>query len=711
MERTRGGAPLLSLDAVVIDTETTGLDPRKARAIELAGVRIMGGRLNEADSFRQLLRPADEPIPAAASRIHGIDDAAVAAAPQFAEVWPRFEGFLGRAIVIGHTIGFDLAVLKRECDLAGLQWSRPRTLDTRLLAQIAAPDLAGYTLEKLADWLGIDVVGRHSALGDAVMTARVFLALVPKLREHDIRTVVEAERACRALSAMLDDQVRIGWLEAVGPAGRTDAEQTLQRFDAFAYRHRSRDIMRTPPVFVTPDVCLGEALARMMRENISSLYVHEAPAAAATAAADETGIVTERDVLRAIDRLGAAALEKPVGGIATRPLVSIPADAFVYRAIGRMSRLRIRHLGVVDEAGRVIGALSARDLLRLRAGEAASLGDEIDEAADAHALSVAWAKLPMVAEALLAEGFSGRDIAEVVSAELRALSHQAAVLAERIMRERGLGGPPVPYELIVLGSAGRGESLLAMDQDNAVIFEQGEPEGGEDRWFAAFGAHVADILHEAGVPYCKGGVMAKNAAWRGSIATWNKRIGQWITRSNPADILSVDIFFDLRAAHGNAGLAGAVRQAAFDAARSQAAFAKLLVEDIRIPAGLGFFGGIRTEGGRIDLKAHGLYGLVATARAMAIRHHVLERSTPARLAGVKDIVQVREADFDALMEAHGVFLDLIVGQQVEDAAHGIPPSNTVSVKRLAARDRERLRVALGAVAFAGELARDMLFRD
>jgi CBS domain-containing protein len=58
-----------------------------------------------------------------------------------------------------------------------------------------------------------------------------------------------------------------------------------------------------------------------------------------------------------------------------------------------------------------------------------------------------------------------------------------------------------------------------------------------------------------------------------------------------------------------------------------------------------------------------------------------------------------------------VFLDLIVGQQVEDAAHGIPPSNTVSVKRLAARDRERLRVALGAVAFAGELARDMLFRD
>ena len=122
-------------------------------------------------------------------------------------------------------------------------------------------------------------------------------------------------------------------------------------------------------------------------------------------------------------------------------------------------------------------------------------------------------------------------------------------------------------------------------------------------------------------------------AWRGSVATWRERIDNWITRSHPADLLSVDIFFDLRAVHGDGGLAVAVRQAAFDAAAGQIAFAKLLVEGIRIPASLGFFGGIRAEGGRIDLKAAGLFGIVAAARAMAIRHHVMELSTPARLAG------------------------------------------------------------------------------
>ena len=174
--------------------------------------------------------------------------------------------------MIGHTVGFDLAVLKRECDLAGLPWMRPRTLDTRLLAQIAAPELAGYALEKLAAWLGVDVTDRHSALGDAMTTARVFLALVPKLRDHGIRTIAEAERACLALTSVLDDQARSGWIEAVEAPARADAERTLKRFDSYAYRHRNRDIMRAPPVFVEPGTSVHDvAGAAGEREDIGGV--------------------------------------------------------------------------------------------------------------------------------------------------------------------------------------------------------------------------------------------------------------------------------------------------------------------------------------------------------------------------------------------------------------------------------------------------------
>src|SRR5207247_9380015 len=106
--------------------------------------------------------------------------------------------------------------------------------------------------------------------------------------------------------------------------------------------------------------------------------------------------------------------------VMTSLLAPIPADAFIDRAIGRMSRLAIRHVGAVDESDQVVGALSARDLLRLRASEAVSLGDEIDEARDVAGLGRAWAKLPHVASGLLSEDVPGRHIAAVISRELGA---------------------------------------------------------------------------------------------------------------------------------------------------------------------------------------------------------------------------------------------------------------------------------------------------
>ena len=711
MAERRSVTPLIALDAVVIDTETTGLDPRKAWIVEIAAVRIVGGRLQPKAVFRRLVRPG-EPIPKLAIGIHGIDDAAVADAPAFADIWPELAAFIGGAVVIGHALGFDLAVLQRECERARIGWTPPHTLDTRLLAEVAEPNLAGYSLDSLAAWLGVEITDRHSALGDALACARIFLALLPKLRKEEIRTLAEAERACRALTDVLDPQHRAGWVEAVGAPSRIDTERTLRRIDSYPYRHRVRDIMRSPPRFVAADNPVRDTLARMMKERISSFFVRTVPHNEQEVQAQNTGIVTERDLLRAVATHGAAALDMPIDQFMSKPLIAVPADAFVYRAIGRMSRSKIRHLGAVDEAGVVVGALSARDLLRLRAGEAISLGDEIDQAEDTHALAVAWAKLPHVAGALLAEGLAARDIAAVISREVGALTRQAAVLAEKRMRDDGKGGPPCPYAVAVLGSAGRGESLLAMDQDNALVFAQGEPGGSEDRWFEAFGGHLADILHEAGVPYCPGGVMAKNPQWRGSLSTWQARVDDWVRRSNPRDLLSVDIFFDLRAVHGDADLANRLRANALDAAKGQAAFAKLLVESAgKFEAGLNFMRGFRTERGRINLKKTGLFAIVTAARALAICHHVVQRSTSERLAGLKSLGLGAETDLDALVEAQSVFLDLILAQQIEDIDHGTPASNTVEIKRLLERDRIRLRTSLRAIEQIDELTRNLLFKN
>ena len=73
--------------------------------------------------------------------------------------------------------------------------------------------------------------------------------------------------------------------------------------------------------------------------------------------------------MRALNAAGPAALDAPVSRFASKPLVAVPAAAFLYRALGRMSRLGLRHLGVENENGEVSGIITSRDLLRLRAGE------------------------------------------------------------------------------------------------------------------------------------------------------------------------------------------------------------------------------------------------------------------------------------------------------------------------------------------------------
>jgi CBS domain-containing protein len=705
MATTTNATPLIALEAIVIDTETTGLDPAKACIVEIGAVPLRSGKLDEAATLRWLVNPG-EAIPSASTRIHHIDDAMVAAAPTFAAVWPEMAAATSGAILIGHTLGFDLAVLKRECERAGLPWSAPRTLDTALLAQVAEPHLGGYTLEHLASWLGVTIDGRHSALADAIITAKIFLALLPKLREGNIRTLAEAEQACLALTRVLDDQHRAGWEGAVaGPRARE--ERTFARIDTYPYRHRVTDVMSAPPKVVAADTSLGEALQRMARNKISSLLV--AGAGGAMRARD-TAIITERDVLRALAQHGADALARPVAQFASKPLVALPAAAFVYRALGRMSRLQFRHLGVENENGEVCGIVTSRDLLRLRAQEAVILGDGLDQADDVPALAAAWARLPQAAAGLLAEGVGARDIAAVISRELGALTRRAGVLAERRMLADGHGGAPCAYALCVLGSAGRGESLLAMDQDNAIVFAEGAPGEAADQWFARLGSIVADILHEVGVPYCTGGVMGRNAPWRGSLATWRARIGDWIVRSKPADLLSVDIFFDLVGVHGDVALANEVWRAGFDAAQGNAAFAKLLAEAAgEVAPSLTMFGGLRTKNGRVDLKKSGLFGIVTSARVLAICHHLLERATPARLAAVAALGRGGAHDLEALERAQALFLDLILAQQLADMRDGLPPGNKVAVKRLSREQRSALREALAAVRHLDALTRDLLF--
>ncbi len=691
-ESSLSGLPLSAIPAVAMDTETTGLDVTSDRIVEIAAIRLHRGADDAADRYASLINPG-VPIPPASTAIHTITDTEVASADPFPAVMPSFSDWVGRSVVIGYSIGFDLAILKSEHERHGLTWVPPRSIDVRHLIQLVAPDLPGQTLEIAANWLGVEIGERHRALGDAETAARIFQALTPKLRNNGIVTLAQLERVCRGLSARLEEEAQAGWHEVVRD-NRIAPESVAEyaRIDSFPYRHRVVDIMRLPPVCLPGSASIREALALMMEKGISSVFVDPAEPDG------DYGILTERDLLRAFDNNVAGVRDAPISDYAKGPLVTVESDEFVYRAIAGMSSKGFRHLGVRDRDGALVGALSARDLLRQRGSDALSLGDSLERAETAAELGRIWSGLTTVARGLVFEEADPRDIAAIVSRELRALTKRACELAEAAMARDGEGRPPRAYAMIVLGSGGRGESLLAMDQDNAIIFDEGAPGSPEDLWFERFGVMVSDMLNEAGVIYCPGGIMAANAEWRMDLAGWRRRIESWVGKSRPEDILNSDIFFDAVAVHGERTLAETLYAEAQAAARGSRVFLHAMTQnagDFRTP--LNWLGRPRLVSGRIDLKLHGIMPIFSAARVVALTHGVTARSTPERLEALRALDVVEDSLAGKLIEAHKFLLGAILGQQLRDLHAGVALSNRVAPGAMDAHDRQQLIWALGQV--------------
>jgi len=183
-----------SLDAriadgfVALDTETTGMDARTDRVVALAATRW--GPRGEITSFETLIDPG-RPIPSASTAVHGLDDAAVRGSPSLMDALPAFRAFVGDGVPVAHMAAFDLAFLRPQLARAGLP-ALERMLDTAVLASRLLPPLPELSLDAVCALLGIPVVGRHTALGDARLAAAVLLRLRPELQRRGAETLRDA---------------------------------------------------------------------------------------------------------------------------------------------------------------------------------------------------------------------------------------------------------------------------------------------------------------------------------------------------------------------------------------------------------------------------------------------------------------------------------------------------------------------------------------
>jgi DNA polymerase III epsilon subunit-like protein len=177
--------PLDRLPMVAIDCETTGLNPRRDRIISFAAVRIEEGlKVAERPMVDLLVDPGID-IPARTVSLHGLDRHKLADAPSFGDVFPSIVESMADAVVVGHFVGFDLAIIGREAARAGRRWHEPPSFDTADLAAAMghAPD--HVDLAELLGRLGIEHRGhRHTAAADARMAAQLFVGLAHRLIGH-----------------------------------------------------------------------------------------------------------------------------------------------------------------------------------------------------------------------------------------------------------------------------------------------------------------------------------------------------------------------------------------------------------------------------------------------------------------------------------------------------------------------------------------------
>lgn len=185
---------LTQLSYTVFDTETTGLEPSAGdEIIQIGAIRVVNGRLLRNETIDQLIDPRRRLTPESIP-IHGITEDMLKGQPAIGQVLPAFHEFCEDTVLVAHNAAFDMRFLQLKEASTGIVFRQP-VLDTLLLSALLHPNQESHRLEAIAGRLGINVIGRHTALGDAIVTGEIFLKMIPLLAEQNIHTLRQAREA------------------------------------------------------------------------------------------------------------------------------------------------------------------------------------------------------------------------------------------------------------------------------------------------------------------------------------------------------------------------------------------------------------------------------------------------------------------------------------------------------------------------------------
>jgi len=454
-----------------------------------------------------------------------------------------------------------------------------------------------------------------------------------------------------------------------------------------------RDFVSDDFVAVAADAGIGGALAEAGRAGKSTLLVTEAGRL--------KGIITEQDVVR---RLAfRAEPDAPVNLHMTAPVVFIYAHDLLFHAIGKMRAAKLRHLPVVNLDGEVLGILNLHDALAAQLGDTIRHIDNITCDEDEAGIRKLKQKQGELADALLQDKVNALDISYLLSF-LNTVIYRRAIRLSMARVEQRSGVDKWPdFCVLVMGSGGRMESFIHPDQDNGIIYRlnPGDDEATVDRRLDALAKEFTAILDFAGIPLCKGDLMATNPLWRHSTDAWRAQVDEWVQTPNENSLRYMDMLYDFRAVFGAAELAHDLRAFLLRRLEQTPQFLKYLYQrDEATRPAIGAFGRFIVEKddaenrGLLNLKHTGTLPLVESARMYSIKHNVDRVSTIERFQALTDLGVFKREEFDFFTGALEFLSGLLLRSQAQQSRQNAPVKNYIDPKALLARETRLLKIYL-----------------
>ena len=441
------------------------------------------------------------------------------------------------------------------------------------------------------------------------------------------------------------------------------------------------EVVRSAPVFCDPDARIRDAAQLMIDEGLSAILVN---------ARDGLGIVTDVDMRDKVV-VGGVSRGAPVSTIMTTPVHTIGAEVFAPEASIAMMVAGVNHLPVLDETGKVVGVLSASNLMTLEARSPFALRRSIHSARTEKDLDDAAADMPKLFLDLLDAHLDAPSLTRVLTVLCDTMTTRLLELAF----ERH-GEPPAPYAWLVFGSGARSELTLASDQDNGLAYADTD-DPAVDEFFRLVAEDVNSGLERCGFAGDPHGVLARTPQWRMSLSRWQAVFTDCLQGRDLARMARASVAFDYRQVAGELRVDLALTDIMREAP-SHPRFLKglsLLGSKMRVP--LGFRQ--RLEG-RLDIKKDGLVPIQNLARYHAFARGITTPTTLERLEAVREACGDATTCEQSLREAFISISELQLRHHARLLQAGRAPHNVIDVATLRPLTRVTLQEALREVAAA-----------